>query len=166
MDPLWSEIYWSTFKYRIILIVSLNYILCTSWIIKCLLVNDARCKLEDICRCAFLCNDVALIRPFIVETRWRVVMCGFTQFVCECWFIGMTASTMRGMNYMKLLYWSVLRVSHPAFCGFVSVVWYIYARAVVAKALEVWRHARCVCRDVWISYFMFRFRLQQTPLYM
>jgi len=35
MDPLSSETRWSTFKYFIILIVSINYILCISWIIKC-----------------------------------------------------------------------------------------------------------------------------------
>jgi len=37
MDPLWSETCWSTFKYFIILIVSTYYILCISWIIKCLM---------------------------------------------------------------------------------------------------------------------------------
>ena len=37
MDPLWSETCWSTFKYFIILIVSTYYILCISWIIKCLI---------------------------------------------------------------------------------------------------------------------------------
>jgi len=36
MDTLWSETRWSTFKYFIILIVSTYYILCISWIIKCL----------------------------------------------------------------------------------------------------------------------------------
>jgi len=36
MDPLWSETCWSTSKYFIILIVSTYYILCISWIIKCL----------------------------------------------------------------------------------------------------------------------------------
>ena len=38
---------WSTFKYFIILIVSTYYILCISWIIKCLIIIDARCKHED-----------------------------------------------------------------------------------------------------------------------
>jgi hypothetical protein len=47
MDPLWSVTCWSTFKYFIILIVSANYILCISWVIKCLIVIDARCKHED-----------------------------------------------------------------------------------------------------------------------
>ena len=47
MDPLWSEICWSTFKYFIILIVSIYYILCISWIIKCLNVINAGCKHED-----------------------------------------------------------------------------------------------------------------------
>jgi hypothetical protein len=37
MDPVWSETCWSTFKYFIILIVSTNYILCISWIMKCLI---------------------------------------------------------------------------------------------------------------------------------
>jgi len=36
MDPLRSETCWSTFKYFIILILSKYYILCISWIIKCL----------------------------------------------------------------------------------------------------------------------------------
>ena len=34
---LWSETCWSTFKYFIILIVSTYYILCISWIVKCLM---------------------------------------------------------------------------------------------------------------------------------
>ena len=38
MDPLWAETCWSTFKYFIILIVSTYYILCISWIIKCLII--------------------------------------------------------------------------------------------------------------------------------
>jgi len=38
MDPLWSETCWGTFKYFIILIVSTYYILCISWIIKCLTI--------------------------------------------------------------------------------------------------------------------------------
>jgi len=47
MDPLWSETCWSIFKYFIILIVSTYYILCISWIIKCLIIIDAWCKHED-----------------------------------------------------------------------------------------------------------------------
>jgi len=47
MDTLLSETCWSTFKYFIILIVPTYYILCISWIIKCLIVIDARCKHED-----------------------------------------------------------------------------------------------------------------------
>jgi len=39
MDPLWFETCWSTFKYFIILIVSTYYILCISWIIKCLICS-------------------------------------------------------------------------------------------------------------------------------
>ena len=39
MDPLWSEICWSTFKYFVILIVSTYYILCISWIKKCLSIQ-------------------------------------------------------------------------------------------------------------------------------
>ena len=46
---LWSETCWSTFKYFIILIVSTYYILCITWIIKCLIIVDARCKHEE-CR--------------------------------------------------------------------------------------------------------------------
>ena len=48
---------WSTFKCFIILIVSTNYILCISWIIKCLIVTDARCKHED---CIATCIRIAL----------------------------------------------------------------------------------------------------------
>ena len=36
-----------TFKYFIILILSTQYILCVSWIIKCLIIIDARCKHEE-----------------------------------------------------------------------------------------------------------------------
>ena len=39
MDPLWPETCWSTFKYFIILIVSANYMLSISWIIKCLILK-------------------------------------------------------------------------------------------------------------------------------
>jgi len=49
MDPLWYETCWSTFKYFIILIVSTYYILCISWVTKCLNSIDARCKHEDSC---------------------------------------------------------------------------------------------------------------------
>ena len=47
MDPMWSETCWSTFKYFIILIVSTYYILCIGWIVKCLIIVDARYKYED-----------------------------------------------------------------------------------------------------------------------
>jgi len=52
MDPLRSETCWSTFKYFIILIVSTNYILCISWIIKCLsLMHGANMKITFLCLC-------------------------------------------------------------------------------------------------------------------
>ena len=54
MDPLWSETCWSTFKYFIILIVSTYYILCISWIMKCLIIVDAPCKHEDLRLCSML----------------------------------------------------------------------------------------------------------------
>jgi len=61
MDPLSSKTCWSTFKYFIILIVSTYYILCVSWIIKCLIIIDARCKHEDYwCifhYCSLLCKS-------------------------------------------------------------------------------------------------------------
>ena len=47
---VWFTVYetcCSTFKCFIILIVSTYYILCISWIIKCLIITDARCKQED-----------------------------------------------------------------------------------------------------------------------
>jgi len=47
MDPLRSETRWSSFKYFIILILSTYYTLYISWIIKCLIIIDARCKHED-----------------------------------------------------------------------------------------------------------------------
>jgi len=37
MDPLRSETCWSNFKYFIILIVSIYYILCIGWIIMCII---------------------------------------------------------------------------------------------------------------------------------
>jgi len=48
MDPPWSETRWSTFKYFVILIVSTYYMLCISWIIKCLIIIDEWCKYEDL----------------------------------------------------------------------------------------------------------------------
>ena len=45
MDRLWSETCWNTFKYFINLIVSTYYILSISWIITCLIIIDARCKI-------------------------------------------------------------------------------------------------------------------------
>ena len=51
MDSLWSEICWSTFKYFIILIVSVYDILCIRWIIKCLIIIDRWCKHEDPHKC-------------------------------------------------------------------------------------------------------------------
>ena len=47
MDPLWSETCWSIFKYFIILIVSTNYILCISSIIKCLTIQLSSNSMEQ-----------------------------------------------------------------------------------------------------------------------
>ena len=47
MDFLWFETCWSTFEYFVILIASTYYLLCISWIIKCLIIIDIRCKNED-----------------------------------------------------------------------------------------------------------------------
>jgi len=61
MDPLWSETCWSTFKYFIIWIVSTYYILCISWIIKCVHTKDkfyVNNKLLTIF--LFVCTKVAL----------------------------------------------------------------------------------------------------------
>jgi len=44
-----TKTYWRTFKYFLILSVSTYYILCISWIIKCLIIIDAGCKREDLC---------------------------------------------------------------------------------------------------------------------
>jgi len=44
MDPLRSATCWSTFRYFKILIVSTYYLLCIGWIMKCLIIIDARCK--------------------------------------------------------------------------------------------------------------------------
>ena len=55
MDPLCSETCWSTFKYFINLIMSTYYILCISWIIKCLIVIDARRKRE---KCGYMFQPV------------------------------------------------------------------------------------------------------------
>jgi len=48
MDPLWPETCWRTLKYLINVIVSTYYILCISWIIKCLVIIDARCRHEEL----------------------------------------------------------------------------------------------------------------------
>ena len=72
MDPLRSEICWSTFKYFIILIVSTNYILCISWIIKCLIV-DARCKHEDSHYSVAVIENNQLQRVFCCRTYFCTV---------------------------------------------------------------------------------------------
>ena len=53
-----SKTCWSTFKYFIILILSTYYILCISWVIKCLIIIDARCKHEIRCVCVCICMYV------------------------------------------------------------------------------------------------------------
>ena len=67
MDPVWSETCWSTFKYFIILIVSTYYILFISWIVKCLIIIDARCTRED--------------SKFIFRLELKVYAVDFLQFV-------------------------------------------------------------------------------------
>jgi len=62
MDPLWSETCWSTFKYFINLIVSTYYILCISWIIKCL-------KDQTLCLSLILIyiNPLFLLPPVLIR---------------------------------------------------------------------------------------------------
>jgi len=67
MDPLWSETCWSTFKYFIILIVSINHILCISWIVKILIVTDARCKYEDNSKVISNVIDCAVKRAVAIQ---------------------------------------------------------------------------------------------------
>ena len=54
------RICWSTFKYFIILIVSLCFILCISWTIKCLsLMHSANMKINK----CMLCRELLLSKP-------------------------------------------------------------------------------------------------------
>jgi len=77
----------STFKYFIILIVSMNYILCISWIIECLIVIDARCKHEDNviliafslpkgCKNASQCYIMPTVRVFVIKRVRSHVLLG------------------------------------------------------------------------------------------
>jgi len=72
MDPLWPETGWSTFKYLIILIVSTYYILCISWIIKCLIIIDARCKYLKKSNCVVRRHTYLLVTSLL--TPWCRVL--------------------------------------------------------------------------------------------
>jgi len=98
MDPLWSETRWSTFQYFITLIVSIYYILCISWIIKCLIIIDARCKHEE--EWVFIVSAMSSpIHTFHVP-----------QF-------GLNSSNTEGYNRVASLITNISRFS-------ASVVWY------------------------------------------
>jgi len=70
MVSLWSETCWSTFKYFIILILSTYYILCINWIVKCLIIIDARCKHEDGFKryLLYCCNEFWLLMIGVAGT--------------------------------------------------------------------------------------------------
>ena len=78
MEPLWSETCWSTFKYFIILIVSMCYILCITWIVKCLIINYVRYKHEDYYRILlFLCQ-----RGWKSSNLTLLIGCPYSQLMC------------------------------------------------------------------------------------
>ena len=79
MDLLWPETCWSTFKYFIILIVSKYYILCISWIIKCLIIIDARCEHESYK--GILSSEVVLPPVLELRSRWAEWWAPFRSFL-------------------------------------------------------------------------------------
>ena len=83
MEPLRSETCWTTFKYFIILIVSTYYILCISWITKCLIIIDARCNHEDYFHSVYRFRqcDVYLLISMVIP---RSVLNGW-QHQMYCW---------------------------------------------------------------------------------
>jgi len=107
MDPLWSETCWSTFKYFIVLIVSINYIMCISWIINCLsLMHGANMKIIFIVFTLFetsrharskLCPehcvaqakaDAELCCPsLLLNSRWHIQTCESQKpaLLCPAW---------------------------------------------------------------------------------
>jgi len=80
MDPLWSETRWSALKYFIILIVSTYYILCISWIIKCLsLTHGANMKIYF---CVWLKPETKLFSFSIILYFNCFIFVGFWILIC------------------------------------------------------------------------------------
>jgi hypothetical protein len=71
----------STFKYFIILFVSTYYILCISWIIKCLIIIDARLKHEDCNQIyerqlpSLVCVCVCVVLYYSVSVEFYLMTC-------------------------------------------------------------------------------------------
>jgi len=56
----------------IILIVTADYILCISWIVKCLIIIDARCKHEDYLYSVYFVNQPLHVSSIFVAHHQRV----------------------------------------------------------------------------------------------
>ena len=120
-DPLWYETCRSTFKYFIILIISPYYILCISWIIKCIVIIDVSCLVcsltvdhgEYICsfcshrRCSLPEVSVASFLPphlYVSNIFWlSYTFClhSYQQIVCE----GNTLVCFPNSKLSRELYW-------------------------------------------------------------
>jgi len=79
---------WSTFKYFIILNISTYYMLCISWIIKCFIIIDARCKHED---CVMVskelhlchtCNCICVTRAIVFVSHVQLYLCHTCNCIC------------------------------------------------------------------------------------
>ena len=84
MDPLWSETCWSTFKYFIILIVSTYYILCISWIIKCLMLTLYEFGIRNYCHVLLNLEVFANFSLLTFDLTLRLLSCGtFTVWTVQ-----------------------------------------------------------------------------------
>jgi len=122
VDPLWSETFWSTFKYFIILIVSTFYMLWISWIINCLsLMHGANMKIFTLFKtsrharsklCLEHCvaqakADVELCCPaLLLNSRWHIETCESQKpaLLCTSWAALPTSQCAPGLSKMARIY--------------------------------------------------------------
>ena len=111
MDPLRSETRWSAFKYFIILIVSTYYILFISWIIKCLIIIDERCKYENSPPCLSLNSRSYSLYALACDKR----IVWMTRY-CPCPGVRMLGAFPYGKLYPRAITVGSLKVFHHFTC--------------------------------------------------
>ena len=144
MDPLWSETCCTTFKYLITLIISTYYILCISWIIKCLIIIDARCKHEDCIPClefaignkntSLVCMVTSHTEMFVFSGRKMCLeLNGATYFASRA-----SANTPAASGAAALVpEWVVVHFPYRSvvacqtqFCSMTNVTFYIFTQQI------------------------------------